>query len=242
MKLKPTYQHFGESGILINWPAKIDPLINDEVMQMDRLIAKTFGDKIIELVPTYHSLAVYLREGENTFDFIQLLKKIAPTGNDRSSKIDNVIIIPVCYESAFAPDLEKVAKLNRLTVKEVINLHTEGLYKVYFLGFLPGFPYLGGLNEKLYTPRKSTPRKFIEKGSVAIGGKQTGIYTLDSPGGWNIIGKSPLDFFSCEVSIQCLLKPGDFVRFMSVSAKKFKKVKTEIEAGNYKVGKEAYRD
>ena len=101
---------------------------------------------------------------------------------------------------------------------------------------------MGGLDEKLFTPRKSTPRKFIEKGSVAIGGKQTGIYTLDSPGGWNIIGRSPIDFFSCEISLQCLLKPGDFVRFTSVSAKKFKKIKTELKAGSYEVGKEAYRD
>lgn len=242
MSLKPTYQHFGESGILINWSAKIDPLINEEVLQMDRLIAKTFGEKIIELVPTYHSLAVYLREGENISDFIEILKKINTTVSGRDVKIDNVIIIPVCYESTFAPDMEDVAKLNGLTVKEVIKLHTEGLYKVYFLGFLPGFPYLGGLDEKLFTPRKSTPRKFIEKGSVAIGGKQTGIYTLDSPGGWNIIGRSPIDFFSCEISLQCLLKPGDFVRFTSVSAKKFKKIKTELKAGSYEVGKEAYRD
>jgi len=242
MNIKPTYQPFGESGILINWPAKINPLINDEVLQMDHLISKNFGEQIIEVVPAYHSLAVYLKDGENTADFVKLLENIDLTVNGESDRTKNIFIIPVCYEAVFAPDLEEVANFNGLSAKEAIALHTQGLYKVYFLGFLPGFPYLGGLSEKLYTPRKSKPRKNIEKGSVAIGGEQTGIYTLDSPAGWNIIGRSPLNFFSCENSLQCLLKPGYFVRFKRVSAKNYKKIKTEIEAGNYKVEKEAYCD
>ena len=242
MKLKPTYQHFGEGGILINWPARVDPLINDEVLRMDHFIANTFGEKIIELVPSYHSLAVYLKKGESISKFIELLNKTTVTVSDNRRDIDTVIIIPVCYESTFAPDLDVVASKNGLTRKDVIALHTQGLYKVYFLGFLPGFPYLGGLDEKLYTPRKSKPRTFVEKGSVAIGGEQTGIYTQDSPGGWNIIGRSPLEFFSCDTSLHCLLKPGDFVRFISVSAKKYKKIKTDLEKDKNRIGKEGHRD
>lgn len=242
MKLKHTYQHFGESGILINWPRKINPSINDEVLLMDSLIAKNFGDRIIELVPAYHSLAVYLKEGENRTNFIELLKNMDRSGAGSASKIDNVVSIPVCYESDFAPDLEDVASKNNLTKKDVVALHTQGLYKVYFLGFLPGFPYLGGLDKQLFTPRKSTPRKFVEKGSVAIGGEQTGIYTQDSPGGWNIIGRSPLNFFSCDSALHCLLKPGDYVRFISVSVKKFKKIENDLENEKHKRRKEDRHD
>ncbi len=241
MNLEPTYQHFGENGLLIDWPSKIDTLINDEVLRMDKLISKTFGNKIIELVPSYHSLAIYLKEDERISDFIELLKELPIFSAKKVLKIKNIITIPVCYEPKYALDLDEVAINNGINVKEVIRLHTKETYKVYFLGFLPGFPYLGGLNESLYTSRKSTPRRNIEKGSVAIGGEQTGIYTIDSPGGWNIIGKSPLDFFSSESSLRCLLKPGDFVRFSPISTKKFEKINAEVARGNFEVRKEVYR-
>jgi inhibitor of KinA len=153
-----------------------------------------------------------------------------------------LITIPVCYEPKYALDLEEVALANKLTTKKVVQLHTKEIYKVYFLGFLPGFPYLGGLDKHLYTPRKSKPRRHIEKGSVAIGGGQTGIYTIDSPGGWNIIGRSPLEFFSCKNSLQCLLKPGNFVRFVSISEKKLKKIEEEIASGTFELRKEVYND
>ncbi|MFT4670631.1 MAG: inhibitor of KinA [Ulvibacter sp.] len=242
MNLEPTYQHFGENGLLINWPSKIDPIINDEVLRIDNLISKEFGSKIIELVPSYHSLAIYLQEGELISDFIKLLKELPVSETIRPNSIRQLITIPVCYDPAYALDIEDLALANEITTKKVIQLHIKEIYKVYFLGFLPGFPYLGGLDKSLYTARKSKPRKYIEKGSVAIGGKQTGIYTEDSPGGWNIIGKSPLDFFSCENSLRCLLKPGDFVRFSSISKKKYKEIKEEVARGAYEVGKEVHRD
>ena len=240
MNYQPTYRHFGENGVLINWPSKIDPLINDEVLRLDILIAKAFGSKIIELVPSYHSLAVYLKEGESVSDFIELLKELPVSESRRSQNVKRLITIPVCYKPKYALDIEELALANKITVREVIRLHTKEIYKVYFLGFLPGFPYLGGLDKSLYTSRESTPRKHIEKGSVAIGGKQTGIYTIDSPGGWNVIGRSPLEFFTCENSLQCLLKPGDFVQFSSISVKKFKIIKSEEASGDFEVGKEVY--
>ena len=242
MNQQPTYRHFGENGVLINWPSRIDPLINDEVLSMDSLIAKAFGYKIIELVPSYHSLAVYLKEGESVSSFIELLKELPVSETRRSKNVKRLITIPVCYDPKYALDIEELALANEITTKKVIQLHTGEIYKVYFLGFLPGFPYLGGLDKSLFTPRKSTPRKYIESGSVAIGGKQTGIYTEDSPGGWNIIGRSPLEFFSCESSLQCLLKPGDFVRFSSISKKQFKKIRAEVAKGIFEVGKEVHRD
>ena len=242
MKYQPTYQKFGENGVLVTWPSKIDSLINDEVLRLDRLIVKAFKDKIIELVPSYQSLAVYLIEGESVSDFIERLKELPISETRRSQNVKSLITIPVCYESKYALDLEEVASANKITTKKVIQLHTKEIYRVYFLGFLPGFPYLGGLNDSLSMPRKNTPRIHIEKGSVAIGGNQTGIYTVDSPGGWNVIGRSPLAFFSCESSLRCLLKPGDFVRFSSIAEADFKKIETEVTNGTFEVRKEAYHD
>jgi inhibitor of KinA len=242
MNYQPTYRRFGENGVLINWSSKIDPLINDEVLRLDVLIAKVFGSKVIELVPAYHSLAVYLKEGESVSHFIELLKELPISETRGSQNVKRLITIPVCYQPKYALDIEELALANKITIKKVIQHHTKEIYKVYFLGFLPGFPYLGGLNESLHTPRKSKPRIHIEKGSVAIGGKQTGIYTIDSPGGWNVIGRSPLAFFSCDSSLRCLLKPGDFVRFSSISEKKFKEIEAEVAQGNFEVGKEDHYD
>ncbi len=242
MTRQPTFQKFGDRGLLINWPTSIDPAVNVEVLQMNILISREFHDEIIETVPAYHSLAVYLHEEIDVLTFIERLKKIASTQVRRASRVKTVITIPVCYKINLAPDLNEVSDLHGVSTSEVIRLHTERLYKVYFLGFLPGFPYLGGLNKELYTPRKSNPRKLVEKGSVGIGGAQTGIYTSDSPGGWNIIGRCPLDFFSTKKSPCCLLKPGDYVRFTAISRKKFYKIEQEVADGNYQIRKEAWHD
>ena len=240
MKIAPTYQHFGHNGALINWPSKIDRRINDEVLQMDSLISGVFGDKIVELVPSYCSLAVYLKAGESVLEFIELLKDFAVSDTLTVKNTNFAITIPVCYEPQYALDLDVVARYNKLTATEVVRIHTNEAYNVFFLGFLPGFPYLGGLSESLHTPRKKTPRQTIEKGSVAIGGKQTGVYTMASPGGWNIIGKSPLDFFSFRDSFQCLLRPGDVVKFDAISGKEYEQIKAAVIKGTFKVGKEVY--
>lgn len=242
MSKLPTFQKFGDRGLLINWSPAIDPAINAEVLELDMLISKEFEGEVIETVPAYHSLAVYLYEEVDVSEFIDKLKKIAEVQTRREPKIKNVITVPVCYKTALAPDLSELADSHGLTTSEVIELHTQPLYKVYFLGFLPGFPYLGGLDKKLFTARKSSPRKLVEKGSVGIGGAQTGIYTSDSPGGWNIIGRCPLDFFSSKKSPYCLLRQGDYIKFKSISRKKFIKIEEEIAEGNYQIRREVWRD
>ncbi len=115
-----------------------------------------------------------------------------------------------------------------MKIDEVIALHTAPVYKVYFIGFLPGFLYLGGLSNKLIMPRKITPSLHVEKGSVAIGGNQTGVYSLDSPGGWHVIGKSPVDFFNVSFEKPCFAKPGDCIQFMSISEKKYNDIRTKV--------------
>ena len=242
MKKSLTFQNFGDNGLLINWPAKVDEAIHAEVLQMDDLILSTFGNEIIETVPTYHSLAIYVKDNINISELIKKIEKIPRPLPEKKSGTKQLIKIPVCYNLKFGYDLKEIAVLNKITTSEIIKLHTQEIYKVYFLGFLPGFPYLGGLNKELHTPRKKLPRKIIEKGSVGIGGSQTGIYTSDSHGGWNIIGKCPLNFFSVEKSLNCILKPGDYVEFVSISLKKYYKIEAEVALGNYILRKEVYRD
>ncbi|MBO1911088.1 5-oxoprolinase subunit PxpB, partial [Microvirga sp. 3-52] len=117
------------------------------------------------------------------------------------------------------PDLEYVAKSNNLSIEEVIQIHSENEYLVYMIGFAPGFPFLGGMDKRIATPRKETPRLTIPSGSVGIAGKQTGVYPLETPGGWQIIGRTPLDLFLPDMSPPTLLEAGDKIRFMPVSAK-----------------------
>lgn len=143
--------------------------------------------------------------------------------------------IPVCYEETHAPDLNSLAHALKKTPDEVIQLHTAATYRVYFIGFLPGFLYLKGLHQELFLPRKSKPLLKVPKGAVAIGGKQTGIYPNESPGGWHLIGKTPLSFFDPKKSPPCFAKSGDWISFDPVSAKAFLKIKEQCIAGKFKI-------
>ncbi|OLP65614.1 Kinase A inhibitor [Bacillus pumilus] len=129
--------------------------------------------------------------------------------------------IPVCYGGAFGPDLEEVAHINDLTPEEVVRIHTSGTYLVYMIGFAPGFPFLGGLSDSIAAPRRDTPRMSIPKGSVGIAGRQTGVYPISTPGGWQLIGQTPLPLFRPDQEAPSLLKAGDQVRFVQMSEKEF---------------------
>ncbi len=129
--------------------------------------------------------------------------------------------IPVCYGGAFGPDLEDVARQHDLSPREVIELHAGGRYLVYMVGFMPGFAYLGGLPERLATPRRSSPRTAVPAGTVGIGGSQTGVYPLESPGGWNLIGRTPLRIFDIRRDEATMLATGDEVRFVPISAEEY---------------------
>jgi inhibitor of KinA len=179
-----------------------------------------------ELVPAYHTLTVYydpfIVNGSFPFDKIKgHLENILKENHTTSVFKNRIIEIPVCYESEFAPDLEKLAISNNLTVEEAIRIHSSVIYDVRFIGFSPGFPFLEGLNEKLHFPRKTNPRLKVNQGSVGIAGKQTGIYSLDSPGGWQIIGRTPIKLFDIKNESPTLLKAADKVKFYPISQKDF---------------------
>jgi inhibitor of KinA len=134
------------------------------------------------------------------------------------------IEIPVCYGGDFGPDLEFVARHNKLTPQEVIKIHTAGTYLIYMIGFTPGFPFLGGLSERLFTPRRENPRQLVPAGSVGIANNQTGIYSIDSPGGWQLIGKTPIKIYNPKGTPPILLKAGNFLKFRGISREAFDEI------------------
>jgi len=191
---------------------------------------------VIGLAPAYTSVAVFFdpvavakareRPGE-VFGWLreQILHVVAAGGDRgkrrRTKRAIRSVEIPVCYDPEFAPDLDDVARHAQISREEVVDLHSVAEYRVACIGFVPGFPFLAGLPKKLATPRRDTPRKEIPPGSVGIGGAQTGIYPLRSPGGWNLIGRTPLTLFNPKKNPPALLRAGDRVRFHAITREEF---------------------
>ena len=152
---------------------------------------------------------------------------------DTKVKTKKIYEIPVCYGGEYGPDLEFVAKNADISVEEVIKIHSSKDYLIYMLGFLPGFSYLGGLDEKIHTPRLANPRIKIPAGSVGIGGAQTGIYPLESPGGWQLIGKTPVKTYNPDRKVPILFEAGDYIRFVPISQEEFEKIEKEVNEDKY---------
>jgi len=190
------------------------------------------------LTVSYEYMYNYSTHYRHRNDFKRSVKKLKELyEQERSLKTSKQKVweIPVCYDLHFGLDLEEVAHKKNLSVGQVIQMHTQPKYLIYFLGFQPGFLYLGGLNEQIHMPRRSNPRLRVDKGSVAIGGEQTGVYPQDSSGGWNIIGKSPIDFFDIAKSKPCFAKAGEFIQFITIDLEVFEQISEEVKSGNYKL-------
>lgn len=191
---------------------------------------------IIELVPTYNELMVIYNPSKiNYINLLDKLKSIESNLNPKDLLATKLITIPVCYDNKFAPDLEIVAKRNNLDVNEVIKIHSATKYLVYMLGFTPGFCYLGGMDKRIATPRKEVPRQLIEAGSVGIAGEQTGIYPIDSPGGWQLIGKTPIKLFDPNRNPEFIIEAGNYIKFNPVSVKEYLMIKKQVESKTYKL-------
>jgi inhibitor of KinA len=225
----------GDSALVIDFGNEINELLNRQVHSLYFFFKENPLPGIIETVPAYSSLSVYynvveLRRltgaGVTAFDFLSgEIKKILETETGQINQPGNQISIPVCYEKEFAPDLEWIATENKISVEEIITRHTATAYRIYMLGFLPGFAYMGLVDEKIAAPRKLKPTP-VEAGSVGIAGKQTGIYPLASPGGWQIIGRTPLKLFDKDKNNPVLFKPGDLVQFYSITKNEFEDIKS----------------
>jgi KipI family sensor histidine kinase inhibitor len=217
-----------EDSLQIQFEQKICPEVNSRIsafVKTFEYIAKDIAG-VLEVLPTYCSVSIYFDEAICQISLLKDLaqKALQKSEEEKTESTDSArtITIPVCYEDQeFAPDLEKVALHAKLSKEEVIKLHSSSDYLIYMMGFLPGFPYLGGMNPRLKTPRLETPRTKIPAGSVAIGGAQTGLYPVESPGGWNIIGRTPLRLFDVERKPFFLYEAGDKIRFLPITREEF---------------------
>ena len=219
-----------EDSLQIQFEQKICPEVNSRISAFVEEFASLTRDmpEVYEIVPTYCAASVYFDEKKCN---PALLKKIALEALETTCgagaggvACGKTIRIPVCYEGKeFAPDLERVCANARLSEEVAVKIHSSTDYLIYMMGFLPGFPYLGGMDERLETPRLETPRTKIPAGSVAIGGKQTGLYPSESPGGWNIIGRTPLKVFDLERDPIFLYKAGDKIHFEPISKSDFER-------------------
>ncbi|WP_103865326.1 5-oxoprolinase subunit PxpB [Aquimarina sp. I32.4] len=234
MKYELQYKQYSENAILIQWPQEINENILQDVLSYKKNIVTFYGKLIIEVIHSYNSLLiVYVFTIENIYTTFLELKSLSDITGEFVSDKTRVWKIPVCYSSTLAPDLEVFASKKKLTKREVIHLHTTPVYTIYFIGFLPGFLYLGGLDDVLSTPRKKTPSLHVKKGAVAIGGNQTGIYPMDSPGGWHIIGMCPLNFFDPNNRDCCFASSGDKIQFTVIEEEEYNAISSLVEKGVY---------
>jgi len=208
----------------------------NEVLQTFQQLRSAAIPGVIELAPAYTSVAVFCdpvelakasRTASDIFDWLVARIGAATVPKRRGSRRSEqrTVEIPVCYDPEFAPDLDEVARHAQISTEQVVELHSAADYRVACIGFVPGFPFMAGLPKKIATPRRSNPRKEIPPGAVGIGGAQTGIYPLRSPGGWNLIGRTPLKLFNPTKDPPVLLRAGDRVRFRAIRREEFNSLK-----------------
>ncbi len=205
----------GDSALLINLGNEIDEEINERVLSIAKRIEEEKIEGVREVVPTYTSIYVYYDPLIVSYEKLKFLLKNYLKEKPKEIR-GKIVEIPVIYGGKYGPDIEFVANYNGLSVDDVIEIHTKPLYRVYMLGFLPGFAYLGGMDERIATPRLKTPRTRVPAGSVGIAGKQTGWYAIESPGGWRIIGRTPIRTFNPNKKTPSIVLPGDFVKFKAI--------------------------
>ena len=220
METKTTYPRIlpvGDAALTVEFGNSIHPDLNKKVYALERTLELHALPGLVEMIPTYRSLLIHFDPLIDTFEtmkgniqgFLYNLQPIQPQKY-------RTIPIPTVYGGEFGPDLAFVAEHNHLTIKEVIQIHISREYRIYMMGFTPGFPYLGGMDPRIATPRLETPRKETPAGSVGIAGNQTGIYPITSPGGWRIIGRTYQKLFNPDEENPFFLSPGDIIRFVPV--------------------------
>ena len=222
---QPNYRTAGDSGLLVEYGEGIAPDINRKVRSVAIALAKNLPPGVREIVPSYRSILI-------CYDPMTIgpvpLKSALSDLEDRLAEVEipapQLVELPVCYGGQFGPDLERVAGSNQLSPQEVVDLHSGVDYPIYMVGFTPGFPFLGGLPKALHTPRLATPRSRVPKGSVGIANAQTGVYPVACPGGWQLIGRTPLDLFTPHSPNPVAYAAGDRIRFTPISPDEFRRL------------------
>jgi inhibitor of KinA len=223
----------GDTSIVVEFGDRIDRDVNRRVLNATTVLKSANIKGIIEVVPTYRSLMVH-------YDPLKVSSKLLEDLLPPLLEIDDSYEIqarrwhiPVCYEHELAPDLEYVARSAGMSTGDVARLHSSKSYHVYMIGFLPGFPYMGDLPEELRLPRRDTPRVNVPMGSVAIAMAMTAVYPVESPGGWHLIGTTPIQMFDSTATNPALFSAGDQVQFMEISNADFLAMESEVASGSF---------
>ncbi|WP_273833592.1 5-oxoprolinase subunit PxpB [Guptibacillus sedimenti] len=231
------YYPLGDTGIQLVFGTEISEETNQKIRMFADELAKHPIDGVVEWVPAYTTLTIYYLPNKISFNALkQKLEELDEQQHGREAESASLVyIIPTYYGDEVGSDLEFVAEHNGLSKEEVISIHANKDYLIYMMGFVPGFPYLGGMSEEIATPRRENPRAEIEPGSVGIAGAQTGVYPLESPGGWQLIGQTPVKLYDPTGERPILLESGHYLRFAPISKEEFLNIKESIKRGEYVV-------
>jgi len=217
----------GDQALIIEFGDRVDAVLSARIAMLAQRLRASLPIGVLDIIPAYCTLALHydpaaVGSGTSPYEALaEIIGNWLQTQPVESPAAGRLVEIPVCYGGTFGEDLETLALARNLSAREVIAIHSGTDYHVHMLGFVPGFAYLGGLDARLETPRRDTPRPRVPAGSVGIGGEQTGVYPLESPGGWQIIGRTPLQLFRPDASPPSLLVAGDVVRFVPISEQEF---------------------
>lgn len=226
----------GDSSLLVEFEQKISPEVNRRIAAVVKLIRQQQIEGIVDMIPTYCSLLISYNPLVISYREIhERISSIARMDTKVESVRKRIFEIPVLYGGEGGPDLPAIASHAGLSEEEVIAIHSGRDYLIYMLGFLPGFTYLGGLDERIHTPRLPNPRVRIPAGSVGIGGSQTGIYPVDSPGGWQLMGITPVRTYDPGREKPILVEAGDYIRFRPVSAPEYEEIRRAVSKGSYQL-------
>lgn len=226
----PVFRIAGDRGLLVEYGDEIDPEVNRKVRSMSVVLEMERIPGVLEIIPSYRSLLIVY---DPLVTEPAVLQKILILLEGRLSEFripePATVVIPVCYGGELGPDMAFVAESHGLAPDEVARIHSGVRYRIYMIGFTPGFPFLGGLPESIHTPRLKTPRTRVPAGSVGIANAQTGIYPVDSPGGWQLIGQTPLKLFFPDREQPFRYRVGDWIRFLPIPPEEFRRLKQEEE-------------
>jgi len=240
-----TFHPSGDNGILILFDREISIETHNRIRSYIFLLNKHNDEfkEIIEIIPAYTSLLIIYEPSSMTYgNLLNKLQKLEGRAKNILNPPIEIVHIPVLYGGVNGPDIEYVAQHNGLTIKEVVDIHINSKYLIYMMGFTPGFPYLGGMSPKIATPRLEIPREKIMAGSVGIAGNQTGVYPIESPGGWQIIGRSPLKLFDPNSKEVTLLRAGQYIQFFKINEKEFDSINKEVKENTYIVKKTTLKE